>query len=111
MTDMLHNLKQAILNSIVVKNEYLPPEFHDNREGGRSLGRLEELCEMKEETLTPHQQDKLSKAERIERYSLNAAAGEPIEYDVNEDKLYRNQQAFVGGMVNSGMIDEEDLEG
>jgi len=45
----------------------------------------------------------------LKRYAADIEAGREISYDVNEDKLYRNQQAFASVMVETGMIEEDEL--
>lgn len=76
-------------------------EVVDNFDGGESekqFGRtgtsiLKEF--EKKEKISQHQQDKLDKAERIAKYAAMIEAGEQIEYDVDEDRLYRHQLAFA----------------
>ena len=40
----LAKLQKAIMETIVVPNEWLPEDLHDDVRGGRTLERLEELC-------------------------------------------------------------------
>jgi hypothetical protein len=57
-----------------------------------------------------HQLDKQAKAARIELYRKQLEDSGEIEYDVDEDRLYRNEMAFVGYMVEHGLIDAKELE-
>ena len=111
--EMLEQLRIATQEMIVVPNEWLPESFHDNVRGGRTLARLNEMCENMEDDDTKHQKLKALKAENCENYRKQYEANESFEYNGRRDEmqLHRNQMSFVSGMVNSGMIDVEDLEG
>jgi len=108
---LLKQLEKAIKECIVVPNEWLPEEHHDKVRGGRTLARLEKVCD-KREGLTEHRKLKALKAENIENYRQQFEENGSFEYDGHRDELqlHRNQMAMVSGMVNSGMIDAEDLE-
>jgi len=110
--EMLKELEVATQEMIVVPNSWLPESFHDNVRGGRTLARLNEMCEDIADGDTEHQKLKALKAENCENYRKQYEANESFEYNGHRDEmqLHRNQMAFVGGMVNSGMIDADDLE-
>tara|TARA_Y100000361_G_C10952608_1_gene234579 strand:- start:48 stop:431 length:384 start_codon:yes stop_codon:yes gene_type:complete len=95
-----------------VPNHLLPKAFRNERDGGRSLAELDAMCEKVSDTRTAHQKLKALKAENCENYRKQYEATESFEYNGHRDEvqLHRNQMAFVGGMVNSGMIDADDLE-
>lgn len=127
--DLMADFSQAIRECIEVPNSWLPEEFHDNVRGGRTLARLDEMCEELTEQETAHQKAKAAKARNIERlrkqveeksiYKTHKGgtdfvdlSGE-LDYSDNEAdeiQLHRNMAALVGGMVNGGLIDAEDLE-
>ena len=127
--DLMADFSQAIRECIEVPNSWLPEEFHDNMRGGRTLARLDEMCEELTEQETAHQKAKAAKARNIERlrkqveeksiYKTHKGgtdfvdlSGE-LDYSDNEAdeiQLHRNMAALVGGMVNGGLIDAEDLE-
>ena len=46
---------------IVVPNSWLPEEYHNNRDGGRSLQELSDMATVKMETETQHQKLKREK--------------------------------------------------
>lgn len=110
---------------IVVPNSLLPEEFHDKVRGGRTLARLNQLCDIREGIHTEHQKAKAAKARNIEKLAQQVEAmsrynerGDFIDIEseldysdceIDEIKLYRNQCALVGGMINGGIIDEDDL--
>lgn len=95
---------------IEVPNELLPVEFHNLRDGGRSLQELEDMMVAKEETESEFQKVKAEKARRIEvlRKQWEENPDSPLDYDEDEGKLYNNQLAFVGAMVKAGVIEVDD---
>jgi hypothetical protein len=121
---LVAELRQITREMIVVPNSCLPAEMHDNVRGGRTLARLEELCE-KRDGITAHTKLKALKARNVERLaaqveakSVFAAHGDfvdltgELDYSDNECddlQLTKNMQALVGGMVNCGLIDADDL--
>ena len=123
---MLAELDVAVNECIVIPNEWLPTEYHDQIRGGRTISRLNEMSETLERTQSEHSKVKAIKARNIEKMrkqveekSLFAAHGDFVDLDseldysdneADEIQLHKNMVALVGGMVNSGMIDAEDLE-
>lgn len=121
---LVAELRQLTREMIVVPNSCLPAEMHDNVRGGRTLARLEELCE-KRDGITAHTKLKALKARNVERLaaqveakSVFAAHGDFVDLDGELDysdnecddlQLTKNMQALVGGMVNGGIIDADDL--
>jgi hypothetical protein len=104
---------------VVVPNSWLPTEFHDDVRGGRTLARLNELRVEKEGVKTEHQKLKAAKARNIERLAAQVAhlelTGEmdfDLDYSENEcDEIaqHRAECALIGGMINGGLIDADDL--
>ncbi len=127
--EMLKELEVATQEMLFVPNDLLPESFHDNVRGGRTLARLNEMCEELSDTETEHQKTKAIKARNIEKLRKQVEeksiftthkggtdfvdlSGE-LDYSDNEAdeiQLHRNMAALVGGMVNGGLIDAEDLE-
>lgn len=109
---LLAEFRTAIMESITVPNHLLPAEFHDDVRGGRTLARLNQMCEDIADHETQHQKLKALKAENCENYRKQYEANESFEYNGHRDEaqLHRNQMAFVGGMVNGGVIDADDLK-
>ena len=108
---LLAELDVAVKECIVVPNEWLPEEWHDETVGGRTLARLEKECDERD-GISEHVKPKALKAENCENYRKQVEETGSFEYNGNVDEmqLHRNQVAFVGGMLNSGMIDASDLE-
>jgi|TARA_Y100000296_G_C5159828_1_gene251181 hypothetical protein len=117
--DMTKNFEQlkmemdaAILEGIWVPNDLLPERYHDNREGGSTLERVERIYNKEVAPLLnadPREKSVVisdgviqhGNQERIDvlnRYR-DAVENEQEDYhEVNEDRLYRNQQAFASVM-------------
>ena len=106
---LLAKLNVAIHEKIVVPNALLPETFHDKIRGGRTLARLEEMCD-KQEGLTEHRKLKNIRAENIENYRQQFEANGKFEYNGQHDELqlYRNEQAFCNACPAID-IDENDL--
>lgn len=127
--EMLKELEVATQEMLFVPNDLLPESFHDNVRGGRTLARLNEMCEELSDTETEHQKTKAIKARNIEKlrkqfeqkaiFTTHKGGTDFVdlesEFDysdneVDEIQLHRNMAALVGGMVNGGLIDADDLE-
>ena len=108
----------AELESIWVPNKMLPEAYHDEREGGRSLDRLQEP-EQTEEIAPDHNRRNRKKSGEVDsvvishgkimygnqdrintlnQYQNDVDNENEISYNVNEYKLYRNQLAFAEAM-------------
>ena len=121
---MFDELAKAIRECITVPNHLLPEEFHDNTRGGRSLQRLEEMCDVRDGQ-TEHVKLKALKARNIEKLAAQFEAkakynerGDFIDLDseldyshneANDLQLTKNMMALVGGMISGGIIDADDL--
>jgi len=121
---MFDELAKLVRESIVVPNHLLPVEMHDNTRGGRTLERLEQLCDERDGN-TEHRKLKELKARNIEKLAAQVEAktirnghGDFVDLDSELDysnnecddlALTRNIMALVGGMVNGGVIDADDL--
>ncbi len=106
---LLNKLNVAINEMVEVPNNLLPETFQDKVRGGRTLARLEEMCD-KQEGLTEHRKLKNIRAENIEDYRKQFVANGKFEYDGHRDELqlYRNEQAFCNACPAID-IDEDDL--
>jgi hypothetical protein len=110
---------------IVVPNELLPEEFRDQVRKGRTLARLQKLCDVRDGIHTAHQKAKAAKARNIEKLAKQVEASSrynnhgdfididcELDYNVcecDEIQLNKNMIAMVTGMVNGGLISEDDL--
>ena len=122
------HVESVFAECIEVPNHLLPERFHDKIRGGRTLARLNELMAEEDETETAHQKAKAAKARNVEKLRKQVEEksiftthkggtdfvdlSEGLDYSDNEAdevQLHKNMMAMVGGMVNSGMIDADDL--
>lgn len=121
-------MQSVFAECIEVPNDILPEKYRDESRGGRTVARLNEMLEAEAEAETAHQKEKAAKArnieilrKQVEEKSLFTThqggtdfvdlSGE-LDYSDNETdeiQLHRNLAAFVGGMVNGGLIDADDL--
>lgn len=121
---MFDELARLVRESITVPNHLLPAEFHDNTRGGRTLERLEQLCDERDGN-TAHRQLKELKARNVAKLAAQVEAktirnghgdfvdlDSELDYSGNEtDDLARtrNEMALIGGMINGGLLDADDL--
>ena len=125
--ELTADLRQAFAEVITVPNHLLPEEFRDEVRGCRTLARLEELCD-KRDGITEHVKKQAIKARNIEKLRKQVEeksiftthkggtdfvdlSGE-LDYSDNEAdqiQLHKNMAAMVGGMVDGGLIDADDL--
>ena len=121
---MLDELAKAIRECITVPNHLLPEEFHDHTRGGRTLERLEQLCDERDGN-TEHRKLKELKARNVAKLAAQVEAktirnghgdfvdlDSELDYSANECDdlaLTRNMMALVGGMVNGGLLEADDF--
>ena len=104
-------LEAAILEAIWVPNELLPERYHENREGGSTLKRINRIydAEVAPKVKDPRGEsvvisdgvvmsDNPERLAILNQYRDAAEAEKEIPYQINEHKLYRNQQAFAVAM-------------
>ena len=105
------NLEAAILEAIWVPNELLPERYHENREGGSTLKRINRIydAEVVPKVKDPRGEsvvisdgvimsDNPERLAILNQYRDAAEAEREIPYQINEHKLYRNEQAFAVAM-------------
>ena len=92
---MLAELDAAIMECLWIPNEHLPESYHDNREGGRSLKRLNRQIEESVAEVDPREVKGDIRTVIIQSYADDVAAGREIEYKENDAKLYKNMQVFA----------------
>ncbi len=108
------HLEEIVSEMIVIPNSWLPERFHDNKRGGRTVARLNAMCD-KRDGLTEHRKIKAIKARNIKRLARQVQDRNiscPLDYSHNESDdiaLHRNEMALVAGMISGGLIDAEDI--
>jgi len=102
----------AELESIWVPNEFLPAEYHDEREGGKTLKRLDKQTTKAERIKvevppreqpvvfydTPEGRGTPERVAILNKYQSAVSNDEEIPYEINEDRLYRNELAFASAI-------------
>ncbi len=73
----------------------MPEEFHDNREGGRTLERLNRQVDESVVDVDPREVKGEIRTGIIQSYAADVAAGREIGYKENDAKLYKNMQVFA----------------
>ena len=109
---MFAELDAAIMECLWIPNEHLPEEFPDDREGGKTLKRLNEQADKVEAAKveiparekpvifydTPEGRGTPERMAILNKYRDAVANGDEIPYETYEDKLYKNMQAFASAM-------------
>lgn len=108
----LQLLDQAVADAVVIPNDWLPKDLHDNTRGGRTIARLSRICD-EQDGITEHKKKKAIKAKNIEIYREQFANTGEIDYNggqVDDVQLHRNQCAIVQAWIDTRFITSEDLE-
>ena len=100
----------AVAECVWVPNDLLPERYQDNREGGSTLERLDRIYNAEVLPNLEYQQMKAEKAERLEKYAAQYEAEGKFDYDVNEHKLYHNEQSFCSGLLRAGIFEADDFD-
>ena len=106
-------LEQVVQETVEIPNSWLPKEYQHGVDNCRTISNLNSILD-KREGLTAHKKKKATKAENVKVYRKSMEDHAEIDYNigkVDQQQLYRNQQAFVEAMVQSGQIYIDDLEG
>ena len=106
-------LEQVVQETVEIPNSWLPKEYQHGVDNCRTISNLNSKLD-KREGLTAHKKKKATKAENVKVYRKSMEDHAEIDYNigkVDQQQLYRNQQAFVEAMVQSGQIYIDDLEG
>jgi len=94
----------AVLENIWVPNSLLPERYHDTREGGRSLARINEKYNREIQPKFDKAKAKAERIERLNRYRDSYADDGNIAYEVDEIKQNNAELAFVSA---SGIMEED----
>ena len=77
---MLAELDAAIMECLWIPNEHLPEEFHDDREGGRTLKRIDRQVKESIVEVDPREEKGELRTAIIDSYAADVAAGREIGY-------------------------------
>ena len=109
----LQALENAVADCVEIPNEWLPKEYQHGVSGYRTVSNLNRMLD-KRDGITDHKKKKAIKAKNVEIYRKSMDNHAEIDYNlgtVDQQQLYRNEQAFVEAMVQSGQIYIDDFEG
>ena len=114
--DMTKNIEQlkaeleaATMDAIWIPNDLLPERYQDDREGGRTLDRIQEVYEREVEPNLEYQRIQAEKAKRVAKYAAEYAERGEFDYDVDPDMQYKNEQSFCNGLIRGGVLDADDF--
>ena len=114
--DMTKNIEQlkaeleaATMEAIWIPNDLLPERYQDEREGGRTLDRIQEVYEREVEPNLEYQRIQAEKAKRVAKYAAEYAERGEFDYDVDPDMQYKNEQSFCNGLIRGGVLDADDF--
>ena len=114
--DMTKNIEQlkaeleaATMEAIWIPNDLLPERYQDDREGGRTLDRIQEVYEREVEPNLEYQRIQAEKAKRVAKYAAEYAERGEFDYDVEPDMQYKNEQSFCNGLIRGGVLDSDDF--
>ena len=92
--DVLKNLENAVIDCFMVPNELLPESYQGKR-SHRSLKSVVKEAQKRGVIESDHKKLKRLKAEKIELYREYVENGLAIEWQTDDNKLYRNQMCFA----------------
>ena len=95
--DILNKIQQATLECFAVENDFLPDEYVDGRTettGFTGLDFINRKLQKKGLAESDYQQLKNIKANNCEMYRKQLEEFGSIDYNVNEEKLNRNEMCF-----------------
>ena len=114
--DMTKNIEQlkaeleaATMEAIWIPNDLLPERYQDDREGGRTLDRIQEVYEREVEPNLEYERIQAEKAKRVAKYAAEYAERGEFDYDVDPDMQYKNEQSFCNGLIRGGILDADDF--
>ena len=114
--DMTKNIEQlkaeleaATMEAIWIPNDLLPERYQDDREGGRTLDRIQEVYEREVEPNLEYQRIQAEKAKRVAKYAAEYAERGEFDYDVDPDMQYKKEQSFCNGLIRGGVLDADDF--
>jgi len=92
--DVLKNLENAVIECLMVPNELLPESYQGKR-SHRSLKSVVKEAQKRGVIESDHKKLKRLKAEKIALYREYVENGLEIEWQTDDNKLYRNQMCFA----------------
>ena len=103
MHEELKRLEDAVIDCFVVPKEWLP-EAYQGKRSHRSLKSVVKEAQKRGAIESDHKRLKRTKAEKIAIYRENVENGVEIDWQIDDNKLYKNQMCFAQLM---GVLDED----
>jgi len=97
----------AVRELFTVPNSLLPAELKDQKRGGRTMAKIDEILD---KSLSAKSDKKTVKAENLTIYEVQVATETELTGKVNELQLYKNQMAFYKGLAEAGWFDDDDSD-
>ena len=94
MHEELKRLEDAVINCFMVPKEWLPESYQGKR-SHRSLKSVVKEAQKRGVIETEHAKLKRLKAEKIALYRECVENGVEIDWQTDDNKLYRNQMCFA----------------
>jgi len=94
MHEELKKLDDGIIDCFMVPKEWLPKSYQGKR-SHRSLRSVVNEAQKRGAIETEHQQLKRLKAEKKALYRENVEYGVEIDWQIDDNKLYKNQMCFA----------------
>lgn len=126
MQQAFNDFSEAIIDMLMVPASWLPESYRGKKKMRKLRSVVNEAKRRQKTAWKPDREVSVKfdadrnitsarpgRLEVLEKYAAAVEAGEPIEYNEDEDKLYRKQLDFVAAGVKAGMIDpieDDDCE-
>lgn len=120
---MFNRLSNAIIDMLMVPAEWLPESYRGKKKMRKLRSVVSEAKRRHKTMFRPDREVSVKfdadrnitsarpgRLEVLEKYAAAVEAGEEIQYDVNEDKLYRAQMDFAGAALKAGVFEADDFE-
>lgn len=121
--ELFNNLSNAIIDMLMVPAEWLPESYRGKKKMRKLRSVVNESKRRQKTAWKPDREvsvkfdsDRNITSARpgrlavLEKYAADVAAGREIQYDVDEDKLYRVQLDFVSAGIKAGMFEVDEFE-
>ena len=120
---MLKDAEQTVIDCLLVPNEWLP-ESYRGKKSHRKLRSVVNEAKRRKRNLFKEDREVSVKFDNnrnvvaarpgrlavLEKYAADVAAGKEIDYDINEDRLYRNQLDFCTAAIKAGVFEADEFD-
>ena len=107
---LLNELNAAIEESFEVSNASLPEAFRGKRKA-RSLASIaKQICKADGPQRDPRGKRGSARLQTLELYAKMAETEQPLQFQPNEDLLYRAELRFAEVLIRVGVLSADDFE-